>query len=105
VFGSVWVLRYKLEERLRAIQKDDLEIKKEGIEELTDAELAEACRARGIFTGQHSNGGEMRMSVIYCLLRCVQFAQSEMSVSCFRIFFFQAKTARTSVASWRTGWS
>jgi hypothetical protein len=51
VFGSVWVLRYKLEERLRAIQKDDLEIKKEGIEELTDAELAEACRARGIFTG------------------------------------------------------
>jgi len=54
VFGSVWVLRYKLEERLRAIQKDDLEIKKEGIDELNEAELHEACRARGIFTGKDS---------------------------------------------------
>lgn len=51
VFGSLWVLRYKLEERLRAIQKDDELIQKDGIDALDDAELQEACRARGIFTG------------------------------------------------------
>ena len=53
VFGSLWVLRYKLEERLRAIQKDDELIQKDGIDALDDAELQEACRARGIFTGAY----------------------------------------------------
>ena len=52
VFGSLWVLRYKLEEKLRRIQKDDELIQKDGIEALNYAELQEACRARGIYTDQ-----------------------------------------------------
>jgi len=52
VFGGEWVLRHKLEQRLLAIQKDDQLIKKDGLDALNEAELAEACRARGIFTGK-----------------------------------------------------
>lgn len=52
VFGSLWVLRYKLEEKLRRIQKDDELIQKDGIAALNYAELQEACRARGIYTDQ-----------------------------------------------------
>lgn len=51
VFGSVWVLRYKLQERLRQIQKDDLLIQKEGVDSLSENELRVACRERGIYTG------------------------------------------------------
>jgi LETM1 and EF-hand domain-containing protein 1 len=51
VFGSVWVLRYKLQEKLRQIQKDDALIQKEGVDALSESELRIACRERGIYTG------------------------------------------------------
>ena len=46
------MLRYKLEEKLREVQKDDELIKKDGVDALDYAELQEACRARGIYTGK-----------------------------------------------------
>ena len=51
VFGSLWVLRYKLQEKLRQIQKDDALIQNEGVDSLTENELRVACRERGIYTG------------------------------------------------------
>ena len=52
VFGSDWVLRYKLNKKLDELRDDDKAIEKEGVDSLTLAELQEACRARGIHSGQ-----------------------------------------------------
>lgn len=51
-FGSDWVLRYKLKEKLSKIQEDDELIASEGINSLSLEELQEACRARGIHPGK-----------------------------------------------------
>lgn len=52
VFGSDWVLRYKLNKKLDELRDDDKAIEKEAVDSLTLAELQEACRARGIHSGQ-----------------------------------------------------
>ena len=52
VFGSDWVLRYKLNKKLDELRDDDKQIDAEGVESLTLTELQEACRARGIHSGQ-----------------------------------------------------
>ena len=57
VFGSDWVLRYKLNKKLDELRDDDKAIKKEGVDSLTLSELQEACRARGI----HSERSEEYM--------------------------------------------
>ena len=57
VFGSDWVLRYKLNKKLDELRDDDKQIQKEGVDSLTLKELQEACRARGI----HSERSEEYM--------------------------------------------
>ena len=57
VFGSDWVLRYKLNKKLDELRDDDKIIQKEGVDSLTLQELQEACRARGI----HSERSEEYM--------------------------------------------
>ena len=57
VFGSDWVLRYKLNQKLDELKGDDKMIQKEGVDSLTLKELQEACRARGI----HSERSEEYM--------------------------------------------
>ena len=52
VFGSDWVLRYKLNKKLDELRDDDKAIQKEGVDSLTLQELREACRARGIHSEQ-----------------------------------------------------
>jgi LETM1 and EF-hand domain-containing protein 1 len=51
-FGSDWVLRYKITRKLRDLKEDDKWIAKEGVNQLNEEELKEACRARGIHPGQ-----------------------------------------------------
>ena len=46
--GTESFLRSRLRTHLNEIKADDIEIKKEGIEQLTDDELRHACRARGM---------------------------------------------------------
>lgn len=46
--GTEAFLRARLRTHLNEIKADDLEIKKEGLEQLTDDELRHACRARGM---------------------------------------------------------
>ncbi|XP_010511449.1 PREDICTED: LETM1 and EF-hand domain-containing protein 1, mitochondrial [Camelina sativa] len=47
-FGTDAYLRYMLRKRLQEIKKDDKLIKAEGLESLTEAELRQACRYRGM---------------------------------------------------------
>lgn len=48
-YGHDMFLRFKLQSRLNAIKKDDMEIMWEGgVESLMDSEVAKACRDRGI---------------------------------------------------------
>ena len=51
VFGSDWVLRYKINQKLKELREDDKMIAKDGVDSLTLSELQEACRARGIYPG------------------------------------------------------
>ena len=46
--GTAAFLRMRLRAHLNEIKADDIEISEEGIEELTDDELRQACRARGM---------------------------------------------------------
>lgn len=46
--GTEAFLRARLRTHLNEIKADDIEIKKEGLEQLTDDELRAACRARGM---------------------------------------------------------
>eukprot|EP00271_Cylindrocystis_brebissonii_P009140 TRINITY_DN23818_c0_g1_i1.p1 TRINITY_DN23818_c0_g1~~TRINITY_DN23818_c0_g1_i1.p1 ORF type:complete len:846 (+),score=171.33 TRINITY_DN23818_c0_g1_i1:88-2625(+) len=48
VFGTDAYLRYNLRTKLDAIKEDDLMIRNEGVESLTEAELRTACRERGM---------------------------------------------------------
>ncbi|KAF5741575.1 LETM1 and EF-hand domain-containing protein 1 mitochondrial isoform X1 [Tripterygium wilfordii] len=47
-YGTDAYLRYMLRKRLQQIKKDDLMIKAEGVESLTEEELRQACRDRGL---------------------------------------------------------
>ncbi|CAD5316370.1 unnamed protein product [Arabidopsis thaliana] len=47
-FGTDAYLRYMLRKRLQEIKKDDKLIKAEGVESLSEAELRQACRERGM---------------------------------------------------------
>jgi LETM1 and EF-hand domain-containing protein 1 len=47
-YGTDTYLRYQLREKLRTLKQDDREIKKEGVENLSVAELQSASRARGM---------------------------------------------------------
>ncbi|GAA0146023.1 secondary carrier transporter [Lithospermum erythrorhizon] len=47
-FGTDSYLRYMLRKRLRSIKNDDKLIKAEGVESLSEAELREDCRERGM---------------------------------------------------------
>ncbi|CEI88128.1 Putative MRS7 family protein [Rhizopus microsporus] len=49
-FGTDNFLRFQIRNRMRQIKNDDVEIKREGIENLTLQELSAACAARGIRT-------------------------------------------------------
>lgn len=60
VFGGDWVLRFKIEERMKQLHKDDELISSEGIEALDETELKEACRARGIYTGSDKDTAYMK---------------------------------------------
>ncbi|XP_010474096.1 PREDICTED: LETM1 and EF-hand domain-containing protein 1, mitochondrial-like [Camelina sativa] len=61
-FGTDAYLRYMLRKRLQEIKKDDKLIKAEGLESLTEAELRQACRYRGML--QLGSVEEMREQVI-----------------------------------------
>lgn len=47
-FGTEHFLRSRLRQHLSKIKQDDFEIKQEGLEALTEDELRQACRARGM---------------------------------------------------------
>lgn len=47
-FGTDQMLAYQIRNRMRYLRADDRMINAEGIEELTDAELTQACQSRGI---------------------------------------------------------
>ncbi|GAA98194.1 uncharacterized protein L969DRAFT_45822 [Mixia osmundae IAM 14324] len=53
-FGTDNFLRYTIRNRMAKLRKDDEVIDKEGIEHLSDRELAQACQSRGIRTGTHT---------------------------------------------------
>lgn len=59
-FGSVWVLRFKLQEKLRQIQQDDVLIRNEGVDSLSEAELKQACIERGIYTGPEKDAAYLK---------------------------------------------
>jgi LETM1 and EF-hand domain-containing protein 1, mitochondrial len=46
--GTVAFLRMRLRAYLNELKADDIEIRREGLELLTDDELRSACRARGM---------------------------------------------------------
>ncbi|XP_054258108.1 mitochondrial proton/calcium exchanger protein-like isoform X2 [Macrosteles quadrilineatus] len=47
-FGTTNLLRFQLRMKLRSLAADDVRIKDEGVESLTQVELQAACRARGM---------------------------------------------------------
>ncbi|KAG8321010.1 letm1 and EF-hand domain-containing protein 1, mitochondrial [Homalodisca vitripennis] len=47
-FGTTTLLRFQLRMKLRSLAADDVRIKKEGVDSLTQSELQQACRARGM---------------------------------------------------------
>ncbi|KAI9292643.1 LETM1-domain-containing protein [Neoconidiobolus thromboides FSU 785] len=49
-FGTDAILAYQIRNRMRYLRADDRMINAEGVEELTDAELQQACQSRGIRT-------------------------------------------------------
>ncbi|CAF2187629.1 mitochondrial proton/calcium exchanger protein [Brassica rapa] len=61
-FGTDAYLRYMLRKRLQEIKKDDKLIKAEGVESLSEAELRQACRYRGML--QLGSVEEMRQQLI-----------------------------------------
>ncbi|KAF8050485.1 hypothetical protein N665_1960s0006 [Sinapis alba] len=61
-FGTDAYLRYMLRKRLQEIKKDDKLIKAEGVESLSEAELRQACRYRGML--QLGSVEEMRLQLI-----------------------------------------
>ncbi|CAE5963001.1 unnamed protein product [Arabidopsis arenosa] len=61
-FGTDAYLRYMLRKRLQEIKKDDKLIKAEGVESLSEAELRQACRERGML--QLGSVEEMREQLI-----------------------------------------
>ncbi|KAL1193259.1 hypothetical protein V5N11_017092 [Cardamine amara subsp. amara] len=61
-FGTDAYLRYMLRKRLQEIKKDDKLIKAEGVESLSEAELSQACRFRGML--QLGSVEEMRQQLI-----------------------------------------
>lgn len=61
-FGTDAYLRYMLRKRLQEIKKDDKLIKAEGVESLSEAELRQACRERGML--QLGSVEEMREQLV-----------------------------------------
>ncbi|CAA7037494.1 unnamed protein product [Microthlaspi erraticum] len=61
-FGTDAYLRYMLRKRLQEIKKDDKLIKAEGVESLSEAELRQACRYRGML--QLGSVEEMRQQLV-----------------------------------------
>uniref|UniRef100_A0A1B6M0Q3 Mitochondrial proton/calcium exchanger protein n=1 Tax=Graphocephala atropunctata TaxID=36148 RepID=A0A1B6M0Q3_9HEMI len=47
-FGTTTLLRFQLRMKVRSLAADDVRIKKEGVDSLTQGELQQACRARGM---------------------------------------------------------
>ncbi|EEF32570.1 leucine zipper-ef-hand containing transmembrane protein, putative [Ricinus communis] len=73
-FGTDAYLRYMLRKRLQRIKNDDKLIQAEGVESLSEAELREDCRERGML-GLLSVE-EMRQQVFESILLCIYSSSS-----------------------------
>ena len=59
--GTDGFLRYKLRTHLRKLREDDYDIRREGVDSLTDSEMRAACNARGM-RAPHGSGSREFMS-------------------------------------------